>query len=46
MLATLSFLLISNASTFTPKPIDNTQLAFIDALVNSMTKGEGALKQT
>lgn len=46
MLATLSFLLINNASPFVPKPVDNTQLAFIDALVNSMTKGEGALKHT
>ena len=46
MLATLSFLLISNTSTFIPKPVDNTQLAFIDALVNSVTKGEGALKHT
>ena len=46
MLATLSFLLISNTSTLAPNPIGNTQLAFIDALVNSMTKGEGALKHT
>ena len=46
MLAMLSFLLISNTSTLVPNPIGNTQLAFIDALVNSMTKGEGALKHT
>lgn len=46
MLATLSLLLISNTSTFAPNPIGNTQLAFIDALLNSVTKGEGALKHT
>tara|TARA_B100000674_G_C37962536_1_gene972817 strand:- start:1407 stop:2369 length:963 start_codon:yes stop_codon:yes gene_type:complete len=46
MLATLSLLLISNTSIFAPNQIGNTQLAFIDALVNSVTKGEGALKHT
>lgn len=46
MLAALSFLLISNATEFTPKTTHNTHLAFFDALVNSVTKGEGALKHT
>ena len=46
MLATLSLLLISNATTFAPKPTGNIQVAFIDSLLNSMTKGEGALKHT
>lgn len=46
MFATLSLLLISNATTFAPKPTGNIQVAFIDSLLNSMTKGEGALKHT
>ena len=46
MLATLSLLLISNTSAFTFKAPDSTHLAFFDALVNSVTKGEGALKHT
>ena len=46
MLATISIFLISNTTNFAPMPIDNTQVAFIDSLLNSMTKGEGALKHT